>query len=150
MYRIFILSIALACTYAGLQAQNRQLAANTLPAATKAHFYKYYKGSTDVSWTVLDRLITVSFKNGETFKDSYYTPEGTWIRTETQIEITSLPKSIQEIISSDEFTGWQYGSAYLLELPGKKQQYKVYIYSKDWKELGILFNEKGKRLVDNL
>ncbi len=150
MYRLLIISIVVFLLSTETTAQSRHFAANLLPAATKAHFNKHYKGSEDVSWTVLDRLIAVSFRVDDHYKEAYYTPDGKWIRTETETEMSLLPEPVKKAIKSKEFKGWQPGSAYILDLPGNRHQYKIFIYSTDWKELGLLFDEKGRRLADNL
>ncbi len=115
----------------------------------KSAFARQYPGSTDVIWTFLERMAVVSFKSGDWYKEAFYSPEGNWLKTETEIEMNDLPPAVKKVINSPEFNEWHKGSYFLIELPGKKKRYKVYMYSADWHELGLIFNEKGQRLADN-
>ncbi len=115
----------------------------------KSAFKRQYPGSTDVMWTFLERMAVVSFKSGDTYKEAFYSPEGNWLKTETEIEPVAIPSAVKKIIDSEEFSVWHKGSTFLLEMPGNKKRYKVYMYSADWQELDLIFNEKGQRLTDN-
>lgn len=114
----------------------------------KSAFKSQYPGSTDVMWTFMERMAVVSFKSGDIYKEAFYSPEGIWLKTETEIEPVAMPSAVKKIIDSEEFSAWHKGSTFLLEMPGNKKRYKVYMYSADWQELGLIFNEKGQLLAD--
>lgn len=136
----------LSALYCSAQINRKGL--GNLPPKLRESFERQHGKSSEVSWTILNRIIVVSFKEGDIYKEAFYTPEGEWKRTETPLDIEKLPAPAIAKLNSDEFKAWHKGSAYLMELPGKKIRYKVYIYSADWNELEIIFNDKGQRLTE--
>jgi hypothetical protein len=146
MYRALIITTFILFNSFPVFPQNNQTAGSS--QKIKSAFARQYPGSTEVIWTFLEKIAVVSFKSGDSYKEAFYSKEGDWLKTETEIEPGALPFAVKKVIDSEEFNEWHKGSTFLLELPGNKKRYKVYMYSADWQELGLIFNEKGQRLAD--
>lgn len=151
MYRrAFLLLLVLITGIALSNAQTYHEGIAGLPAKAKFTFTRQYKESTEVSWTVIDRFIAISFKRGNYYLEAFYNKDGKWLRTELPIEFSELPEPVKSSLNSKEFKSWHLGSSYRIYIPGKKIKYKVYIYSSNWDEMELLFDEKGVRMIDNL
>jgi len=151
MYRrAFLLLLVLITGIALSNAQTYHEGIAGLPAKAKYTFIRQYKESTEVSWTVIDRFIAISFKRGNYYLEAFYNKDGKWLRTELPIEFSELPELVKASLNSKEFKSWHLGSSYRIYLPGKKIRYKAYIYSSNWDEMELLFDEKGARMIDNL
>lgn len=146
MYRALLVTTIILFNSFPVFPQNNRTAGSS--QKIKNAFARQYSGSTEVMWTFLEKIAVVSFKSGDSYKEAFYSHEGDWLKTETEIEPGALPVAVKKVIDSEEFNEWHKGSTFLLELPGNKKRYKVYMYSADWQELGLIFNEKGQRLAD--
>lgn len=145
-----LLFIVMLGSIGNVNAQNTFSGAKNLPSKTRLAFQGKYKESSDINVTLLNHLIVISFKQGDDYKEAFYDKEGKWLRTESPIELDSLPKTVKKTLYNKEFEPWHKGSASIIESSSKKYKYKVYLYSSDWYELELLFDKKGNRVFDNI
>ena len=70
-------------------------------------FEKMYPGARDVEWEREGPYWEVSFETGsypdEVDHSAWFTTDGAWVRTETDIFITAVPESIMKAIQESEY-----------------------------------------------
>lgn len=127
--------------------QTHQKGLDKLPADIKASFINKYPASSEENWSLTEHTILISFKSGNDYCDAFFDEKGKWQRTEKSILYDQLPKAIQDSLNTGEFSSWEKGSVYEVELPGTSGNFKIYVYSKDWNEMELNFDKRGKRLL---
>ena len=119
---------------------------NKISPEIKSAFIAKYSGTSEISCSVIDQEVLVSFKSGDEYYDAFFDQKGKWLRTETAIVFDQLPNAIQDSLKNGEFATWQKGSIFEVKLPGNVSNYKIFVYSKDWNEMEINFDKNGKRI----
>ena len=75
----------------------------------RAEFKKMYPGASDVEWEWQGTIWEVSFKTGKrpyvTEHEACYEKEGDWIRTKTEMTVSSVPASIKTALAADATYG---------------------------------------------
>ena len=132
------LSVSGQATHSGL---------DKLPPEIKAAFTKRYTITSEEIWTVNDQNIVVSFKSGNDNFDAFFSDKGKWLRTEKSILFDQLPKVLKDSLKTGEFSKWEKGSVFEVELPEAKKNFKIFVYSKEWDEMELNFDKTGKRIL---
>lgn len=138
----FILIVS-ACFTTNAQTQNKDI--DKLMPEVKTAFSKKFPTTTVESWMKLDKAILVVFKSGDDYSDAFFDEKGAWLRTETSILYNQLPQAVRDSLKTGEFSTWEKGSVFKVELPAD-ENYKIYVYSKDWNEMEVNFDKSGKRI----
>ena len=99
-----------------------------LSPQVKAAFQKIYTSTSEESWTIVDKTIIISFKSGSDFYDAFFDEKGVWLRSELAILYAQLPKPVQDSLTSGEFSNWEKGSVYKVDLPDSGENYKIYVF----------------------
>jgi len=110
-------------------------------------FFKKYPTASEVKWSRIDKTILITFSSGNEFSDAFFDDKGNWLRTETAITADQLPQAVRDGLKNGEFSSWEKGSTYRVDLPGGLSNYKVFVYSKEWNELELTFDQNGKRIL---
>jgi hypothetical protein len=145
--RVLILILIISFGYNTINGQITSKGLESLSPQVKAAFQKKYASTSEENWTIVDNTIIISFKSGNDFYDAFFNEKGTWLRSELAILYTQLPKLVQDSLTSGEFSNWEKGSVYKVDLPGSDENYKIFVYSKDWNEMELNFNKSGKRIM---
>lgn len=70
-------------------------------------FEKMYPDAKDIEWERAGTLWEVSFETGtapnEIDHTAWYDMEGNWVKTKTEIHVTSVPSEIKEFLQNSEF-----------------------------------------------
>ncbi len=120
---------------------------DNLSTEVRTAFSKKYAVSSEENWARVDHSILISFRSGNEYYDAFFDEKGKWLRTETAIRFEQLPKIVQDSLKTGEFSTWQKGSVLKVELPGAAENYRIYVYSKDWNEMEVNFDKSGKRII---
>ena len=139
----FILLVSVLFT---ANAQTQISGLEKLAPEIKTGFQKKYPSTSEESWSRIDRTILISFKTGTEYYDAFFDEKGTWLSTETSILYDQLPQPVRDSLKSGEFSTWEKGSVLKVESPGSVENYKVFVYSKDWNEMEVRFDKTGKRI----
>ena len=112
------------------------------PAVVKDAFAKKYPNEKKATWGI-DRNDNYEAKfkeGGETFKADF-TPDGTWIETETSIKEKDLPKAVRKAIKE------KFDNIKIVEIERTDHYKKGLFYDVEFKENGkkydIEFNAEG-------
>ncbi|KAF0199429.1 MAG: Uncharacterized protein FD166_552 [Bacteroidetes bacterium] len=136
--------VSIAITAKG-QVYNKGL--DRLSSEIRTAFEKKYASTSEENWVRVDNSILISFRSGDEYYDAFFDEKGKWLRTETAIRFEQLPKNVQDSLKTGEFSSWQKGSVLKVELPGAAENYRIYVYSKDWNEMEVNFDKSGKRII---
>ncbi|MHC1778030.1 MAG: PepSY-like domain-containing protein [Lentimicrobium sp.] len=139
--------ILLVSVFFTANAQTQVSGLEKLAPEIKTAFRKKYPSSFEESWTRVDKTILISFKTGNDYYDAFFDEKGVWLSTESSILYDQLPQPVRDSLKSGEFSNWEKGSVLKVELPGAEDNYKVYVYSKDWNEMEVRFDKTGKRIL---
>jgi hypothetical protein len=139
--------ILLVSVFFTANAQIRNLGLDKLSPEIKTAFQKKYPSTSEESWTIINKTTLISFKTGTEYYDAFFDEKGTWLSTETSILYDQLPQPVRDSLKSGEFSTWEKGSVLKIEYPGAAENYKVYVYSKDWNEMEVRFDKTGKRIL---
>ena len=140
--------VLMAILCSSLPALAQDIADKNVPMAVQKAFSQKYRGYSEAYWTLKDGFYGVSFKTVRGYLDAWYTVKGKWVRTESIMAFEALPKAVIDSLYASEFSEWDLGDAYKLEIPGKATRYKLYVYSPDWDELELVFEANGKLILD--
>ena len=141
---VLMLMVSIAITAKG-QVYNKGL--DRLSSEIRTAFEKKYASTSEENWVRVDNSILISFRSGDEYYDAFFDEKGKWLRTETAIRFEQLPKNVQDSLKTGEFSSWQKGSVLKVELPGAAENYRIYVYSKDWNEMEVNFDKSGKRII---
>jgi len=141
---VLILMVSIAITAKG-QVYNKGL--DRLSSEIRTAFEKKYASTSEENWARVDNSILISFRSGNEYYDAFFDEKGKWLRTETAIRFEQLPKNVQDSLKTGEFSSWQKGSVLKVESPGAAENYRIYVYSKDWNEMEVNFDKTGKRII---
>ena len=135
-----IFKIILICTmFFSLSVQAQELKNKQVPAAVHQEFGKRYPNMFAYEWEYKKKkgYYRAEFiDNGMELK-AYFTREGRWIKTKTEIKKAQLPEEIWKSLSQTNFQNWKvddidrlqtpkFPSVYKLEMKNGKQ--KIYLY----------------------
>lgn len=131
----------------------QKIAADKVPASVTSAFKAKFPTAKKASWEIENKTdFEVNFKlNGEEVSANF-SPNGEWIETETELEVSALPAAIQLILKND-FAGFEIeevskvesaknGSIYMVEVEKGEEKFDV-SFSLDGKVLSKI------KLVEN-
>ena len=118
-----------------------------LDPTVSSAFFKKYPSASEVKWSRVGKTILITFSSGNDFSDAFFDEKGNWLRTETAVLADQLPQAVRDGLKNGEFSSWEKGSTFRVDLPGGLSNYKVFVYSKEWNELELNFDQNGKRIL---
>lgn len=122
MKNIILLVIA-ACSFTGLYAQ--KISGEKVPAAVLNTFKTKFPTAAGAKWEMENTTeYEVNFKSDGEDHSATFDKNGNWLETETEIEISSLPKVVSNAIGS-LYNGYQVKEAEKLDTPDKGMLYEV-------------------------
>lgn len=139
---VFILAVSMATI-----GQTHQNEPDIIPVEIKTSFCKKYPVTSEENWSVSGQAFQVSFKSGNDYCDAFFDENGKWVMTEKSILYEQLPKAIQDSLKTGEFSSWEKGSVFEVEMPGNSGIFKIFVYSREWNELELNFDKTGKRIL---
>ncbi len=114
---------------------------NPPPAVLKAFEQKFPK-ATEVKWGKENATeYEAEFDLGDTEMSANFSPDGTWLETETEISVDHLPAKVSEAIAR-QYPDWQMTGASHVEKPNAKSVYEVNIKS-GMKKKEVVLSEDG-------
>ncbi len=106
---------------------SQSLKESEVPVAVKNSFKKSFPDATDVKWSKEGtNEFESEFKSGKEEMSAVFDYTGTWINTETEIEVKDLPAAVQSSIRKT-YPDFKIEEAELLETPDGVKSYEVEI-----------------------
>lgn len=127
---------------------NAQLFA--VPEIVKQTFAKQYPDAKDAKWSDGLDNHTVRFSLGDKILKASYAPKGDWVWTETKVELTELPKVVQDGFNSSNYKDWTVKETVTVVKPrAEANEYKIVVQKSALKKKILVFDAKG-RLYEEL
>ena len=127
---------------------NAQLFA--VPEIVKQTFAKQYPDAKDAKWSDGLDNHTVRFTLGSKILKASYAPKGDWVWTETKVELTELPKVVQDGFNKSNYKDWPVKETVTVIKPrAEANEYKIVVQKSALKKKILVFDAKG-RLYEEL
>ncbi len=107
------------------------------PAAAKTKLTSLYPNATKVKWGKEDANFEASFENAKVEMSCLFDAAGTLLETESEIEISALPKGVTDYLAKN------YAGQKIKEAAKIIDAKNVTIFEAEMKEGDILFDDKG-------
>lgn len=114
----------------------------------RAKFAQMYPGAWDVEWEYQGNMWEVSFETGSrpngVDNTAWYDMQGNWVRTRTEIFLSSVPQSIRDYLTSSEFGTGQFDdndADYYQTPEGNFYRFDIRV---DGREINVDVTEDGK------
>ncbi len=133
-----ILVLSLLALTLSINAQ--KLKESDVPSAVKSKFSQMYPGAKDVIWEIEDKNYEAEFKESGTETSVMYNGSGTYLQTETEISVSSLPAGVSEYTAKN-LPGSKINEASKITDANGTISYEAEIGSSDY-----LFDSSGKFL----
>ncbi|MDH4473270.1 MAG: PepSY-like domain-containing protein [Fluviicola sp.] len=131
---VLVLSLA-ACGTA--QKEEKATKGLVIPDAVSASFKQHYPNAEDVEWEMEDNNYEAEFEANETETSVVMDANGGILETESEIEVTMLPKAAQDYMTTN-YKGQKVTEAAKIVLADGTVQYEAEVKRKD-----VLFDANG-------
>ena len=121
-----------------------------VPEIVKQTFNKQYPDAKDANWSGGLDNHTVRFTLADKKMKASYTPKGDWVLTETKVELTQLPKIIQDGFKNSKYKEWTVKETVSVVKPrAEANEYKIVVQKSALNKKILVFDAKG-RLYEEL
>jgi hypothetical protein len=135
----FMVAMAI-ITIAPLGAQ--KVSSDKIPATVINAFKAKFPGATKIKWEIAEaKDYEAEFKLDGVEYSANFAQDGTWLETETEMEVSQLPQAVSQAITKD-FAGFKIEEAEKTETSDHKTYYEVEI-SKDKETLEVQISTTG-------
>lgn len=86
------------------------------PAAVQDAFNQRYPNTSIEGWEGEIGLFKAEFRNGTQEAEAWFKPDGTWVRTETDVPVNDLPQTVRDFVAAN-YPGYRIDDADYLESP---------------------------------
>lgn len=76
------------------------------PATVEAAFRNLYPNAIVTEWEKQGNYIKADFRNGLQESEAWFLRDGTWVRTETDIAVNTLPQPVQDYVTANYPAYW--------------------------------------------
>ena len=146
MKKMFFVTVLLSAV-SFTQIVNAQI--RKIPAEVTNAFSEKYDNAKNVEWKDNLTAFVASFERKGDKYEAKFNKKGEWQSTEKELEISDLPRKVNDGFEKSKYSEWEVKSVYEIELPGDVTQYRVHVAKSDIQQKNLLFNDKGKLLKDN-
>ena len=147
MKKMFFVTVLLSAV-SFTQIVNAQI--RKIPAEVTNAFSEKYDNAKNVEWKDNLTAFVASFERKGDKYEAKFNKKGEWQSTEKELEISDLPRKVNDGFEKSKYSEWEVKSVYEIELPDDVMQYQVHVAKSDIQQKNLLFNDKGKLLKDNL
>ncbi|MFT3747153.1 MAG: PepSY-like domain-containing protein [Agriterribacter sp.] len=121
-----------------------------IPAEVTNAFSEKYGDAKNVEWKDKLSAFAATFElNGDKL-EARFNKKGEWQGTEKELNADELPAAVKDGFSKSKYTDWETKTAYEVELPDDKKEYKIHVAKSSVQKKILLFDADGKLLKDNL
>lgn len=120
-----------------------QSGSDQAPSAARTHLAKTYPDAVVKEWKRTTKHVKAAFKVKGVGYDAYFTPDGTWVRTEHDIPKNALPATVTTALKASAYGNWKVDDVEEHATPRYALLYKVQVKG-DTKEAELFFTPDGK------
>lgn len=120
-----------------------------VPVELQNAFSSKYPSVTNVKWESKSGYYVADFRDGYE-ASAWFTPDGNWHMTETDIPYTALPSLVKTTFETSEYASWKKDDVDKLERQGVETVYVIEV-EKQNQEIDLYYSEEGvliKSVVD--
>lgn len=150
--KIYTLLMALSAAWSLQSCDNNDDDSIPVPTELQNAFSSMYPNVTKVEWETKSGYYVADFRNGYE-ASAWFTPNGEWQMTETDIPYSALPQEVKASYEGSEYAtsqGWKIDDVDKLERKGLEAVYVIEV-EKQNQEVDIYYSEAGvqiKSVVD--
>ena len=117
------------------------------PAKAATHFATQHPNAVVKEWELRKRNYRVEYTEKGVEYDSYYTPEGAWVRTEQEIGPKDLPTTVTAALKAGKYSTWRVDDVEKHATPEHAVLYKVKV-EKLGKVMALYHTPDGKLIKE--
>ncbi len=141
------LFIAALCTLCIQSCSNDDDAKSPVSPQAESAFNQKYPDAQNVAWrSVSNKYQVASFLNGSTTNDAWFTPDGKWYMTETDIPYEKLPAAVKTAFEQSIYASWTKDDVDMLERLNQETIYVIEVENKTTRneeEIDLYYSEDG-------
>ena len=130
-----------ACLLISLMGFTEKIASEKVPTPVKQAFAKKFSDAINVNYEIKKKYYQVTFKDNGDRMSANFNSMGEWMKTETEINETDLPKEVSTFIAKN-FTSFSISEISQIDTPDKILIYKMNL-RKDKVGYELQFSPKG-------
>lgn len=150
--KIYALVVALSAAWSLQSCDNNDDESLAVPAELQSAFSSKYPNVTNVKWETKSGYYVADFYDGYE-ASAWFTQDGKWQMTETDIPYSALPQAVKTAFETGEYTktlGWHIDDVDKLEREGWETTFVIEV-EKQNQEVDLYYSTEGvliKRIVD--
>lgn len=122
-----------------------------VPAAVTEAFKKKYPSASNVEWKDKMTVFMAGFDLNNGKHEARFTSKGEWKNTEQEVGEAGLPEAVKDGFKKSKYSAdWSIGTAYRIDSPGDKTEYRVHVVKNDIQKKNLLFSSEGRLLKENI
>lgn len=145
--KIYTLLMALSAAWSLQSCDNNDDDSIPVPTELQNAFSSMYPNVTNVEWETKSGYYVADFRNGYE-ASAWFTPNGEWQMTETDIPYSALPQEVKASYEGSEYAtsqGWKIDDVDMLERKGLETIYVIEV-EKQNQEVDIYYSEAGVQI----
>lgn len=141
-WKYALLSLITVCIIAGCDDDDDRY---TPDGAVRLAFENMFPDASSVEWERKLGYAVAEFRDNGKEKDAWFSLDGTWMLTETEIAVRDIPAAITKDIAGGQYAGWKITDADYLE---RKDMEAIYVIEveKAKEEIDLYYSPEGKLL----
>lgn len=138
----------------GLQSCDNDDNQPPVSAESQRAFFERYPSAIHVEWEIKSGYCVADFYDNSYDASAWFSPDGTWYMTETDIPYAALPEAVKSAFEQGEYSGWTVDDVDKLERKGMETVYVVEVEMKsqgEEREMDLYYSVEGmliKAVVD--
>lgn len=113
-----------------------------VPAAVETAFAAKYPDAGYREWEVKGGYYVADFHARQLESSAWFTPDGSWQMTESDLPYTALPEAVKKAFATSEFSGWKMEDVDLLERLNRETLYVLEV-ERGEQEYDLYYTEEG-------
>ena len=103
---------------------------SSVPTELKNAFTEKYPSVSNEKWETKGNYYIAEFRQQNYETSAWFTPNGIWQMTETDLPYQALPAAVKSAFESSEYTKWKVDDVDMLERPDMEKVYVIEVESK--------------------
>ncbi len=105
-------------------------------------FRSRYPRTSRVEWEFKQGYYVADFRRNNSEAEAWFTPQGEWSMTETDVRHANLPQTVNDALEQTEYADWRIDDIDMLEYPDRETVYVIEV-RQDHAEYTLYFTTDG-------
>ena len=116
----------------------------TVPSELQEAFWEKYPSATHVEWETKSGYYVADFYDNNYDASAWFSPDGIWHMTKTDIRYTALPEAVKSAFEQGEYSGWTVDDVDKLERKGIETVYVIEVELRSQgQEMDLYYSAEG-------